>query len=106
MAGELWSFKDQGEDVVYEKMQETAGKMIDIFGKENFVGEIQWNAIPEQHMLNHLVIQLCKDNDLKIISTADCHYPKKEDWQYRELYRRLGLAEAWRRSFWRYPCFT
>jgi DNA polymerase-3 subunit alpha len=90
MAGEYWSHREEGLSAVYENMQQTAERMIGIFGKENFIGEIQWNGLPEQHDLNHLVIRLAKEYGLRLISTADCHYPRKQDWQFREIYRRLG----------------
>ena len=63
--------------------------MQDIFG-DRWYGEIQWNSIPEQHELNQYIIQVATEMGVKLISTADSHYPGPEAWKDRELYKRLG----------------
>ena len=45
---------------------------------------------PEQHELNKFVIQVCDEFGVKVISTADSHYPNRDAWKDRELYKRLG----------------
>ena len=50
-------------------------RMVDVFG-DRWHGEIQWNNVPEQHELNKFVIQVCDEFGVKVISTADSHYPK------------------------------
>jgi DNA polymerase-3 subunit alpha len=52
--------------------------------------KIQWNAVPEQHELNQFIIQIAEEYDLKLVSTADSHYPTPDAWKDRELYKRLG----------------
>ena len=70
-------------------MRETTKNMIDVFG-DRWYAEIQWNNIKEQHELNQYVIRVAKEFGVKLISTADSHYPNPEAWKDRELYKRLG----------------
>ena len=64
--------------------------MIDIFG-DRWYGELQWHTDKKQHLINKLVIQMHKEFGIKLISTADSHYPSQEAWKDRELYKRLGF---------------
>jgi DNA polymerase-3 subunit alpha len=70
-------------------MREQTRKMQAIFG-DRWYGELQWNAVPEQHILNQYIIRIAKEFNLKLVSTADSHYPDPEAWKDRELYKRLG----------------
>ena len=88
-AGNYWENREQGRDAVLNAMRETTRKMMDIFG-DRWYGELQWNNIPEQHELNKYIIQLSEKYGFKLISTADSHYPNKDAWRDRELYKRLG----------------
>ncbi|MCK9596318.1 hypothetical protein M0R19_04000 [Candidatus Pacearchaeota archaeon] len=68
-------------------------KMREIFGK-NWYGELQWNSLNEQHIINKLLIKLHHEIDLELISTCDVHYPRPELWESRELYKRLGWLSS------------
>ena len=70
-------------------MREVTDKMLSIFG-DRWYPELQWNAVPEQHELNQLIIQIADEYNLKLVSTADSHYPNQDAWKDRELYKRLG----------------
>jgi len=87
-AGDYWENRDTPADVT-AAMNKTSQKMKEIFG-DRWYAEIQWNNIPEQHELNQYVIETAKSNDIKLISTADSHYPNPTAWKDRELYKRLG----------------
>ena len=63
--------------------------MVSVFG-DRWYGELQWNNIKEQHHLNQLIVKVCSEYDVKLISTADSHYPTQAAWKDRELYKRLG----------------
>ena len=89
-AGDFWENRDVGPDAVTEAMRQTTLNMLEIFGKDRWYGELQWNSIPEQHKLNHYIIQMRHEFGIKLISTADSHYPNPEAWKDRELYKRLG----------------
>jgi DNA polymerase-3 subunit alpha len=88
-AGSYWENREEGADAVLSAMRETTKKMLSIFG-DRWYAEVQWNAIPEQHALNHFVIQIAKEFDLQLISTVDSHYPHPDAWRDRELYKRLA----------------
>ena len=88
-AGCYWSKRDEGREAILECMREVTQEMVSIFG-DRWYGEIQWNNIPEQHELNQYVIEVCKEFDVKVVSTVDSHYPNPDAWRDRELYKRLG----------------
>ena len=70
-------------------MSETTRRMQSIFG-DRWYGELQWNNVPEQHMLNKCIIEMQKEYGIELVSTADSHYPSPTAWKDRELYKRLG----------------
>jgi len=88
-AGNYWENREEGPEAVREAMRETTRRFVDVFG-DRWYGELQWNNIPEQHELNQHIIEVCKEFDVTLISTADSHYPNREAWKDRELYKRLG----------------
>ena len=88
-AGCYWSKRDEGSEAVVECMRDMTEKMIAIFG-DRWYGELQWNNVPEQHELNQYVIQMHEEYGIKLVSTADSHYPTPDAWKDRELYKRLG----------------
>lgn len=88
-AGNYWDNKENGQDAIIQSMRKTTEKMVDIFG-DRWYGELQWNSSPDQHALNQYVIQLHHEYGIELISTADSHYPNKDAWRDRELYKRLG----------------
>jgi DNA polymerase III subunit alpha len=88
-AGNYWENRDDGEEAVLRAMRETSERMIEIFG-DRWYGELQWNNIPEQHELNQYIIKACREYNIRLVSTADSHYPRPEAWKDRELYKRLA----------------
>jgi DNA polymerase-3 subunit alpha len=88
-AGNYWENREDGSEAVLEAMRETTKEMQSIFG-DRWYAELQWNNIPEQHELNQYIIQVAKEFDLKLISTADSHYPNPDAWKDREMYKQLG----------------
>ena len=88
-AGCYWSKREEGSEAVMECMRDMTRKMISIFG-DRWYGELQWNNVPEQHELNQYIIEIHKEFDLPLVSTADSHYPTPGAWKDRELYKRLG----------------
>ncbi len=99
LAKDYWDNKENGLDSVVQAMNNTHEEMISIFG-DNWKGELQWNLIKEQHELNRCVIESCKKKGVQLITTCDSHYPTKEDWKNRELYKRLGWANSTRAPEW------
>ncbi len=97
-AGNYWENRDDGDEAVLEAMRESTRRMVDIFG-DRWYAEIQWNNIEEQHELNKYVIQVAKEFDVGLLSTADSHYPNPDAWKDRELYKRLGWLGKGRPSW-------
>ena len=88
-AGNYWENRENGPEAVLDAMRETTRRMMSIFG-DRWFGELQWNNIPEQHELNQHIIKMHEEFGIKLISTADSHYPNPDAWRDRELYKRLG----------------
>jgi DNA polymerase-3 subunit alpha len=88
-AGNYWENRENGEESVLEAMRETTKQMVDIFG-DRWYGELQWNNIPEQHILNKYIIKMHDEFGIGLISTSDSHYPTPSSWKDRELYKKLG----------------
>jgi len=85
---------DKTDEAIYECIRDEAQVFIDIFGKDRYFLELQWNAIPEQHIINKHLIRLAKETGLTLISTCDGHYPRPELWESRELYKRLAWMKT------------
>lgn len=66
---------DLQKEIVDKKIQE----FINIFGKERFLLEVQWNKLDFQHDINKYIIDASKRFDLKLVSAVDYHYPKLEN---------------------------
>lgn len=93
LANDYWSNIEDGEDAVLDAMWKTSVKMTDIFG-DRWYHELQWNSIPQQHEINKLIIKLSKQLGVKLISTADSHYPTPDSWKDREIYKKLGFISS------------
>lgn len=93
----FWEFirdKTVTEQQVIENLTAMAEKMNSIF-KDGFYLELQWNAIPEQHILNQMLIKVHEKTGIPLISTADCHFPDPKLWREREIYKKLAqLSKA------------
>jgi len=89
LSQDYWMSRDFGEEAVQMAMQETVEQFQDIFG-DDFLGELQWSKTLEQHEINKNIIAVSKKTGLKLISTADSHYPNPNAFKDRELYRQLG----------------
>src|SRR3990167_1308584 len=89
-ATDYWENKENGPDAILNAMRKTTIEMQKIFGNENWHGELQWLASPDQHALNQYIIQISKEFGVPLLSTADSHYPRPELWKDRALYKKLN----------------
>lgn len=96
----IWSNPEASREELKNLMRPYLEKFISVFGKENYFVELQWNAIPEQHILNLCKIDLAKEYGLKLISTVDSHYARPELWKQRELYKRLAFLNRTKVPDW------
>ena len=88
-AGCYWENKDKGEEAILEAFRNITKRMTSIFG-DRWYGELQWNNVPEQHILNKYIIKMHEEFGIGLVSTCDSHYPSVNSWKDRELYKRLG----------------
>ena len=56
-----------------------AGRLQEIFGRDNFFVEMQDHGIPEQHQINPHLIDIAKKLDAPLLGTNDSHYTRRED---------------------------
>ncbi len=89
LSKDYWNNREEGHEAVQAAMIKTINNFVEIFG-DRFYGELQWNAIPEQHEINKHIIEASKKTGIKLISTADSHYPRPELFKDRSLYKQLG----------------
>jgi len=88
----MWQMAEEEDEAIIREGVRQTEKMVDIFGDRFFL-ELQWNTIPEQHRLNHIVVEIANRLNIPLVSTADAHYPRPELWKDRELYKRLGWMQ-------------
>ena len=82
--------REFGADAILDAMRDTTQRMQAIYG-DRWYGELQWNDIPDQHIVNQYIIQMHYEFGMDLISTADSHYYSPTAWKDRELYKRLGF---------------
>ncbi len=65
--------------------EEVIAKHLAIFGKENYVLEVQPHDFPEQHQVNAAIFTLAKKFDLRVVATNDVHYLEPEDAEMQDV---------------------
>jgi len=63
----------------YEEAKNVAIEYQQIFGSNNFFLELQDQGIPEQKLINKLLVSLGKELNIPLVATNDLHYINKED---------------------------
>ncbi|GIU83314.1 MAG: DNA polymerase III subunit alpha [Acidimicrobiales bacterium] len=58
---------------------EAAGRLRDIFGRENLFVEVQDHAIPAQKRILPALVSVARDLGLPLLATNDSHYTRRED---------------------------
>ena len=56
-----------------------AGRLQDIFGRDNFFIEMQDHGIPEQHRTNPMLLELAAHLQAPLLATNDSHYVERSD---------------------------
>lgn len=66
--------------------------MTDVFGKDNYYLELQFNKLGAQDVTNRALIEFARRNGVtdKLVVTCDAHYYNPEVWREREIYKKLG----------------
>lgn len=76
LAGEVQRFLARN---LYEEACEAARRYEEIFGKGNFYLELQDHGIPEQKLVNQLLVKMSRELDMNLVATNDIHYTYAED---------------------------
>jgi DNA polymerase-3 subunit alpha len=77
---------------IQEELKKVSEQFIEVFGKENFYPEIQFNALPAQHLVNMHLLELSRRSGLKLVATCDSHYSDPTHWREREIYKAMAWA--------------
>jgi DNA polymerase-3 subunit alpha len=62
-----------------EAALKAAGRLQDIFGRDNLFVEIQDHGIPDQHRTNPMLFDIAKRIGAPLLATNDSHYTHRED---------------------------
>lgn len=81
---------EKSDKTIIENLENEVSPLMEIFGKDRFFLEIQFNKLPEQQIVNKYLIELAKKTGFKNLATCDSHYCSPELWREREIYRILG----------------
>lgn len=76
LAGEVQRFLARN---LYDEACKAALRYEEIFGKGNFFLELQDHGIPEQKMVNQLLVKMHRELDIDLVATNDIHYTYAED---------------------------
>ncbi|MGE3620903.1 MAG: DNA polymerase III subunit alpha [Acidimicrobiia bacterium] len=63
----------------YEGAVKAAGRLQDIFGRDNLFVELQDHGIPEQHRTNPQLLEIAKHLQAPLLATNDSHYVHRDD---------------------------
>ena len=63
----------------WDDARKATGRFVDMFGRENFIIELQDHGIPEQRRLAPLLLKLAEEFKLKVVVTNDVHYVNASD---------------------------
>jgi DNA polymerase III alpha subunit len=77
------------EEQFYIDMINVTKDMLNIF-QDRWYMELQWNLLPQQHLINKCIIKVSKELNVPVITTVDSHYPRPELWKDRILYNKIG----------------
>jgi len=84
------SLQSANMEEAHQRYDKELFPLMEMFGKDRFYLELQFNKIPEQQLVNQHLVEYSKKTGYNLIVTCDSHYPTPEDWKARELYRMLG----------------
>ncbi|MDR2400046.1 MAG: DNA polymerase III subunit alpha [Deferribacteraceae bacterium] len=63
----------------YEDAKKAALEYDKILGRGNYYLELQQNGIPEQDMVNPMLVKISEETGIPLVATCDCHYLDKGD---------------------------
>jgi DNA polymerase-3 subunit alpha len=63
----------------FDDARRTTGRFVDIFGRDNFLIELQDHGLAPQRQIAPDLLKLAREFNLKIVCTNDVHYVRAED---------------------------
>ena len=81
LGGTVLEFLKLGQ---YDEALSRAGRLQDIFGRDNFFIEMQDHGIPEQIATNPDLLRIAKALDAPLLATNDLHYVNHADWEMHD----------------------
>ena len=70
---------DRHADESFDAALKKAGRLQDIFGRDNLFVELQDHGIPEQHRTNPLLLEIARKLGAPLLATNDSHYTHRHD---------------------------
>lgn len=80
---------------IQQDLQNGIGRFVDCVGIDNFFLELQFNKLEGQHTVNKHLLEAHDRTGVRLLATADSHYPAPDKWEARELYKKLGRLNTW-----------
>ena len=77
-------------NTIMGRLENMTDYFVNCVGQENFFLELQFNQLTAQQMTNRMLLDLSRKTGIKLISTADSHFPTPDKWEARELYKKIG----------------
>lgn len=91
LGGELSQNIIRGQD---EEAVRAAKRLQEIFGKDNFFIEIQRHDLPEERIVNPILMEIAEEIGAKVVATADSHYTLAEDRESQEVLLCLSTNDT------------
>jgi DNA polymerase III subunit alpha len=67
-----------------EKAREVALEFREIFGEDYYI-ELQRHGLPEQQTVNEVLLQIARENNIKVLATNDVHFIHREDYEAHKI---------------------
>ena len=84
--------QEKGEDFIMHELENMYDRYVDIFGKDRYFLELQFNSLDVQHVTNQHFMKFAKKTGANLVSTADFHYFSPDVWKAREVLKQCSWA--------------
>jgi DNA polymerase-3 subunit alpha len=78
----------------FDKAEQVALELQDIFGKDYFYLEVMDNGLEEQQRIIPHLMELSKKLGIPLVATNDCHFLKKEDAYDHDVLLCIGMGKT------------
>jgi DNA polymerase-3 subunit alpha len=77
-------------EAALRRVANTHDQLADAVGPDHVFAELQFNSLPQQHVVNRVLLEHARRNEVQLTAAADSHYCRPEFWAEREIYKMLG----------------